>query len=165
MLTRAAWMFTWLTIAFAVDATGSSPGASGEDSVTTIAEHALVAFFDSLSAGNYAAAVNLYGGEYNGLRDWNPLVPENDYVTLLQHGCTINGLQCLRVRQILDRQSLPGGSIRFHIEFSRPDGRLFVRGPCCGATAAEDPPDSVFCYDVRRFGNQYRVTNLPPHVP
>jgi len=165
MRTGSAWIFAWLTIAVVFDATRSPAGTSGEDSLANAAEYALIAFFDTLSVGDYAAAVNLYGGEYDVLRSWNPLVPENDLETLLQHGCKGNGLQCLRVRRILDRQSLPGGSIRFHVEFSRPDGRLFVRGPCCGATAAQVPPDSVFSYDVRPFGDQYRVTGLPPYVP
>ncbi len=62
------------------------------------AQQTLVAFFDSLNQGQYAEAVELYGGDYEVLTDNNPSLDPSDYVALWKNACTINGAQCLPVR-------------------------------------------------------------------
>jgi hypothetical protein len=54
----------------------------------------------------------------------------------------------------------------FDVEFNNPDGSLFVRGPCCGATETEMPPESQFEYTVTKNAEgKFVVLNTPPYVP
>lgn len=54
------------------------------------ARETLASYFSLLHAGRYAEAVNLYGGSYDILRDWNPAVDPDDYATLFENGCETN---------------------------------------------------------------------------
>ena len=137
----------------------SLPSTAGE------AHEALIAFFSSLSAKNYTEAIPLYGGSYETLQGWNPDLDPSDYTTLWTKACEQNGLQCLQVRTATF-EKLQGDTYVFQVEFSNPDGSLFVRGPCCGANETEMPPVSQFEYKVTRNSNgKFVVMDLPPYVP
>jgi hypothetical protein len=129
------------------------------------ATQVLRAYLDSLNAGRYSAAVALYRGDYRTLLYWNEDMRGDDLAGLLQRGCEGNGLQCLRMRRVVGHERLTNGDIRLRVELARPDGQLFVRGPCCGSTEAEDPPDSIFSYTVGWDRGALKVLELPPYVP
>jgi uncharacterized protein YgiM (DUF1202 family) len=130
------------------------------------ARNALSTFFELLNHHEYEEAVALYGGDYQGLRDWNPLLDPQDYVALLTNGCEINGLQCLRVKRIVDEKIVSLAEYEFTVEFMNQDGSLFVRGPCCGGNATDFPPESQFAYTViRNCAGEFLVRELPAYVP
>jgi hypothetical protein len=108
----------------------------------------------------------LYGGEYQSLRDWNPLVDPQDHGILLANGCEINGLQCLRIKRISDENIVSMTEYHFVVEFMNNDGTLFVRGPCCGGNETDMPPESQFAYTViRNCAGEFLVVELPAYVP
>jgi hypothetical protein len=143
----------------------SSPMAdrAGEE----LALQSLLDFFEHLNAGRYEEASQLYGGPYEVLIDNNPTLDPQDHAALLRNACTINGLQCLRVRSArLQEDAVSGAEFRFLVEFSMPDGERFVRGPCCGASETDMPPESEFSFAVvRSEDGAYRVQDLPVYVP
>lgn len=133
-----------------------------------LARAVLVAFFDALNGGWYAEAAVQYGGSYEGLVDMNPDVDPTDHAALLERACTTNGFQCLRVKEIVQQVQDSPDSYTFTIEFLNPDGSLFVRGACCGASETDMPPQSRFdvvVMSVPQAGNALRVQNLPIYVP
>jgi hypothetical protein len=130
------------------------------------AQDILTGFFALLNNGVYAEAVELYGGDYTILRDWNPTFDSSDRTSLMRQGCEINGLMCLPARQVTFEGLEPPASFRFEVQFQNTDGSLFVRGPCCGANATEQPPVSEFEYTVvKDAAGQFWVKQLPPSVP
>ena len=130
------------------------------------ARDALTSFFNLLRQREYERATALYRGDYQGLRDSNPLVDPQDYATLLKYGCEINGLQCLQVKRIVDETVVSMAEYRFMVEFMNQDGSLFVRGPCCGGNATDFPPESQFAYTViRNCDEEFLVVELPVYVP
>ncbi|HEU0296955.1 MAG TPA: SH3 domain-containing protein [Anaerolineales bacterium] len=130
------------------------------------ARSTLVSFFELLNHREYEKAAALYGGEYQGLRDWNPLFDPQDYAALLKNGCEINGLQCLRVKRIVDEKVVSLAEYHFRAEFVNEDGSLFVLGPCCGGNATDMPPQSQFDYRViRDCTGKFLVLDLPVYVP
>jgi hypothetical protein len=129
------------------------------------AQDTLARFFMLLNAKHYAEAAALYGGDYEVLRGWNPDVNSSDHVNLWERACEQNGLQCLLVRSS-SLMELQGDTHRFQVEFSNPDGSLFVLGPCCGADETEMPPVSLFEYRIARNAEgKFLVMDLPPYVP
>ena len=129
------------------------------------AQEVLIKFFDLLNTKQYADADTLYGGSLETVRAWNPDVQVYDHVTLWTKACEQNGLQCLQVRSATF-EKLQGDTYFFQVEFSNPDGSLFVLGPCCGANETEMPPVSQFEYKVTRNPNgKFMVMDLPPYVP
>jgi uncharacterized protein YraI len=130
------------------------------------ARTALVSFFELLNQREYEKAAVLYGGEYQGLRDSNPLLDPQDHAALLKNACELNGLQCLRVRGIVDEQMISLAEYHFTVEFLNEDDSLFVRGPCCGGNATDFPPESQFAYIVvRNCAGEFLVLELPVYVP
>lgn len=130
------------------------------------AHNALTTFFELLNQREYEKAAALYGGDYQGLRDSNPLIDPLDYPALLKNGCEINGLQCLRVKLIVDEQAISLAEYHFTVEFLNQDDSLFVRGPCCGGNATDFPPESQFAYTViRNCAGEFLVLELPVYVP
>ncbi len=137
----------------------SLPSTAGE------AQQMLIKFFSLLNEKKYAEADSLYGGSYVQLWDYNPDVDQSDHARLLANACEINGYKCLLVRTATFK-NLAGDAYIFQIEFTNPDGSLFVRGPCCGANETEMPPVSQFEYNVtRKTSGQFVVMDLPPYVP
>lgn len=157
---------------------GCAPGAPGVPSVSPAAtvlpspssdldgaRQALVAFFSLLHDHRYSEAANYYGGSYEVLRGWNPSVAPDQAATLLEQGCTVNGLTCLPIGRVVSEARLSPTEFTFTVEFSNDDGTLFVLGPCCGATEAEMPPQTQFAYTVRGTSDGFRVQDLPVYVP
>ena len=129
------------------------------------AHDTLVNFLTLLHARKYAEAVPLYGGEYKPLQVFNPQIDPEDHVALWTWACDNLLLQCLEVRSATFKE-LRGDSYIFQVEFSNPDGSLFVLGPCCGASETEMPPVSQFEYTVsRNADHKYVVMTPPPYVP
>ncbi len=125
----------------------------------------LVSFLTLLHNGKYAEAAPLYGGDYEALQVFNPQIDPADKVALWAWVCDNKLLQCLEVRSATFK-NLSGDSYIFQVEFSNPDGSLFILGPCCGATETEMPPVSQFEYTVSRNAeHRYAVMNPPPYVP
>jgi hypothetical protein len=143
----------------------ASPEASPEPPAEQAARDALISFFSLLSVGQYAEAAELYGGEYGTLTGWNPDLDPSDHFGLWERGCTMNGLQCLAVYGIVATERIDEASYRFTLQFENPDGSLFVRGPCCGATEEELPSQSEFVFTVVSQNEGFAVQELPVYVP
>jgi hypothetical protein len=135
-------------------------------SETQLALQALTAFFAHLHAGEYEQAAGLYGGTYDVMIDHNPEIDPDDRAALFRNACTINGAQCLETgRVVLEEQSTPT-KFRFAVQFKNEDGSLFELGPCCGATEADQPPQSVFMYTVvKSTADDYVVLDMPVYGP
>jgi hypothetical protein len=147
--------------------TPQSPTATVTSLPSTMAEahDVLVNFLTLLHTNKYAEAVPLYGGEYEQLQVFNTEIDSADHVALWTWTCDNQLLQCLEVRSATFKE-LRGDSYIFQVEFSNPDGSLFVLGPCCGANETEMPPVSQFEYTVSRNAeHRYVVMNTPPYVP
>ena len=130
-----------------------------------MALQALSDFFGALNSADYPRADALYGGTYETLTGWNPDVDPQDHVTLWEKGCTQNGLQCLTLRSATLKDQGDGEFV-FTVEFNNPDGSLFVRGPCCGASETDMPPVSQFeIHVVKTAEGKYLVTDMPVYVP
>jgi hypothetical protein len=141
------------------------PTQTSLPSTASDAHEVLIDFLTLLHEGNYAEAVPLYGGEYEALQVFNPEIDSSDHAALWSWACDQRLLQCLEVRSVeFDYSS--GDSYVFQVEFSKPDGSLFVRGPCCGADETEMPPVSQFQFTVSRtVDGSFIVMDTPPYVP
>ena len=129
------------------------------------ARTSLIEFMLLLNTKEYEQAAQLYGGSYELMQTWNPDIAPSDHVQLWEHACEWNGLMCLEVRTATLREQ-QGDTFVFQVEFSNPDGSLFVQGPCCGASEEEMPPVSQFEYLVGKTAEgTYLVLTLPPYVP
>lgn len=129
------------------------------------AKEALVTFFDALHEGRYAEASAFYAGTYETMIDHNPGIDPDDRIALWQNACTINGAQCLPVRSAAFQEKT-GDDYLFLVEFEKPDGTLFVLGPCCGGNETEIPPVSRFEYRVQELADgTYVVLDAPVYVP
>jgi hypothetical protein len=137
------------------------PGPVGDDSQSDAdrARETLLRFFALLHQGQYAEAVDLYGGSYEVLQEWNPTADAQDYAELLARGCTVNGLKCLAVKQVMAVETGSGNEFPFTVTFENPDGSLFVLNPE-GAL-----PVSEFDYTVVRSEDDYMVEELPVYAP
>ena len=118
-----------------------------------------------LDDGQCSQAAELYGADYDALTGWNPDVDPSDQASLWEKGSTMNGLQCLAIHQIQATEQINEDSYRFTVSFENPDGSLFVRGPCCGATEEEMRSQSDFIFSVVRQGEGFVVRELPVYVP
>lgn len=143
----------------------TQPAPTSLPSTADEARSVLVNFLTLLHNGDYAGAAPLYGGEYEALQVFNPAIDINDHSALWAWVCDNQLLQCLEVRSVTFLE-LVGDSYIFQVEFSNPDGSLFVLGPCCGANETEMPPVSQFEFTVSRTAEGgFVVMNAPPYVP
>lgn len=128
----------------------------------TEAGEALADFLGHMGEGRYAEAAALYGGSYELLAEWNPGLDPQDHAALLENGCTVNGLQCLRPMSVTLEASATG-TYGFLVEFAAPDGSLFVGAPGEGESTS---PQSEFAFTVvADDGDGYLVQELPPYLP
>ncbi len=142
-----------------------SPAPTSSPSTASEAQETLIKFFDLLNAKQYKDADALYIGDYEQLRVFSSDTDPTDHAKLWADACQLAGLQCLEVR-LATFKNLQGDTYLFQVEFSNPDGSLFVLGPCCGADETEMPPISLFEYHVARLANgTFRVMDLPPYTP
>lgn len=131
-----------------------------------LARATLEVFFTALHEGRYSDAVSLYGGAYDTMRDHNPSIPPDDLAALMRNACEINGVACLLPSSISFQEVTPYSEFLFLVEFLNEDGTLFIRGPCCGASPADQPPQSVFLYIVTWSPRgAFLVMEMPPYVP
>jgi len=143
----------------------TTPAPISLPSTSSEAQDVLIRFFELLSAKQYAEADLLYGGDYEQLKIFNSTADPADHAALWSWSCENAGLQCLKVRSAIFLM-VEGDTYDFQVEFSNPDGSLFVPGPCCGAEATEMPPVSQYEYHVTHLvGGNFRVLDLPPYVP
>ena len=155
-----------LTLGGMLAAGCSSPPSSPEVADTAAAEQTLASFLGMLADGEYAEASALYGGPLDSMQVWNPEIEAGDVAGLIGYGCSSRLLQCLPVRTIQLADVAPPGELVFNVEFSLPDGALFVRGPCCGASSTEMPDQSNFAFRVQpKADGGFVVLDLPPYVP
>jgi len=129
------------------------------------ARETLTAYFDLLSGKQYSEAVKYHGSGYGYLQNWNPTIDSNDYAALIKDGCEINGLQCLKIKNILDQQRVSTTEFKFTVQFSNNDGTLFKQGPCCGLTEEQSPSKTDFEYTVRGANGGFLVMTQPVYVP
>ena len=145
---------------------GTAAGAQGTPSADLeAARQALTGYFAALNDGRYGEAAGYYGGSYEILTGYNPDIPPEDYEALLDAGCRYNGLQCLKVREIVKAEQLSPTEFSLTAEFANPDGSLFQRGPCCGEDPAQSPPESQFTFTVVKRDGKFLVQELPVYVP
>lgn len=90
---------------------------------------------------------------------------ENDFAGLLKNGCEMNGLQCLKVKNIVEQQQVSPVEFKFVVQFANEDGLLFKRGPCCGATEEQMPTKTNFEFVIKLVNDRYMVASQPVHVP
>lgn len=148
------------------------PFASGEEGISdgltleTAANTAVKDFYSALNQGKYEQASELFGGSYEVLQGFNPTIDPGDTASLLQTACEFNGFMCLKVlnAELVEDQREQG--FIFEVTFENLDGSEFVLGPCCGASEAEMPPQTIFIVHVvcDREGT-CQVMDLPPYVP
>lgn len=130
-----------------------------------LAREALISYFDLLNRKQYNEATKYHGSGYDYLRDWNPNLDKNDYAGMLKNGCEINGLQCLKIKDILEQEQISPVEFKFIVQFENDDGTLFKRGPCCGATEEQMPTQADFEYAVKLVDGNYLVISQPVYVP
>jgi hypothetical protein len=121
-------------------------------------------FFTALHDGQYDRAASLFVG-CTIIEHLEPHPGPRD-LAALRLGCTVNGLQCLRVQSIeLEKQVSPF-EYAFKVEFENEDGSLFVMGPCCGADESMFTPVSQLPYTVIKVADgDFRVQELPVSLP
>lgn len=144
--------------------------ASGSDRTAgegvELARQSLIQFFEYLSDGMYGQAAGLYGGTYEVMISQNDDIEPEDRIALWDRACTVNGAQCLRVRNATLLEQASPTEYVFVVEFERDDGTLFVQGPCCGADETQEPPRSQFPYRVARHQNgAFLVLDMPVYLP
>lgn len=129
------------------------------------AERALRSFFEYLSAGNYGAAVDLYGGSYEIMREHNPAIPNSEPASLLQAACEINGAQCLPPAEIhrVQQADLAEGHFVFAVKFLDEDGSVLSLGSCCGGDSGATGGVDEFKFVVQQQ-SEYRYVVLDPPI-
>jgi hypothetical protein len=121
---------------------------------------ALLGYFQLLNQKRYGEAAQLYGGDYEQLRAFNPRLAPNDHGRLFEYACS-GLLQCLNVRRIVSERAVSSTEWRFMVEFSNKDGSLFQLGPIEAVPEAR----TQFPYTVKLMGGRYVVLELPVYVP
>jgi hypothetical protein len=130
------------------------------------AQQALVRFFSHLHEGKYELASALYGGEYDVMRDHNPDIDPDDLAALFRKACTVNGAQCLEVKNATFLAQPSPAEYQFTVLFSKDDGSIFVRGPCCGDDNPNHVAQTEFIYTVQsECTGKYHVIELPVFGP
>jgi len=130
-----------------------------------LAREALIDYFNFLNKKQYSEAIKYHGSGYEFLQAWNPRIDINDHISLLKNGCEINGLQCLKIKNILSQQQISSTEFKFLVQFENNDGTLFKRGPCCGATEEQMPTKTDFEYTVKKVNNDFLIMTPPVYVP
>lgn len=138
------------------------PGCAGDEVAQS--EAALQEYFTALNEARFDDAADLYAGDFEELSAINPDIDPQDHGQLFERWCTQNGGVCLPIREIVSRDVLDDGGVRFRVQFSNADGSLFEIGPCCGEVDTGQRTNE-FDYVVRRADGEWKVVQLPPFVP
>lgn len=148
----------------AVNFRAETPTAATDDET---AKQTLIRFFRDLHDGDYPSAADRYAGSYETMVEHNPGIEPEDHPALLEAACTINGAQCLPVRdaQLVGAES-SDGEIVFLVRFEEDDGSVFELGPCCGGDGDGAAPQTEFKFHVLRGSDgRFRVTTQPMYTP
>jgi hypothetical protein len=129
------------------------------------ARAALTAYLEHLNEGRFEEAVKYYGGSYEELVYFNPDIDQSDRAALFEAACTINGMVCLPLMNVVDEAQISSADFRITVELQDEDGKQFVFGPCCGADPAEEPPQTQFLYTVLKVDGEFLVQEPPIYVP
>lgn len=101
---------------------------------------------------NYERAAALYGGSYETLIEMNPDFDPDDHAALLRNACQVNGSSACACARWFRSMSCGGESgaqvVEFTVYLMNPDGRVFVRGMCCGEGTGL--PQTRFVFSVRQ---------------
>jgi hypothetical protein len=125
------------------------------------ARNALIGFFADLSAGNYAEAAAVFGGEVDEfLREPEPDESEEAYWDYL-----CDYYWCLPVVEITATQQVSEDEFVFDTVFRWPDGTRFELGACCGEDPAATPPVWQFVYPVKKIDEVWKVMRPPIFTP
>lgn len=125
------------------------------------AGNALISFFANLSAGNYAAAADQFGGDMSEYAR-EPMQGESEQA-YWEYVCEF--LWCLPIAEITDVEQVSAEEYLFHAIFVMPDGRRFEIGACCGADPAANPPVWQFAYPVQKIDGIWKVMRGPLFTP
>ncbi len=125
------------------------------------ARNTLLGFFASLSAGEYAQAAALFGGEIDEMLR-QPL-PDETPEAYWEYLCTY--LWCLPITEISSTVQVSVDEYLIYAVFIYPDGSRFELGACCGGDPAAHPPVWQFAYPVRRIDGVWKVMRSPLFTP
>ncbi|MFP3852802.1 MAG: hypothetical protein ACLFWD_00765 [Anaerolineales bacterium] len=167
-MTKRVSLATYLILALLAGCSraGIAGPVATESSDPSRAAIALMSYFRQLADGEYREAASYYGGSYQILRDQNPPLDPNDNARLFQQACEANGYICLPVGEVVGIQEIGSGEYQISVQFIKPEGEVFVRGPCCGASEEEMSRQSTFEFRVAPDASgQYKVMDLPVYVP
>jgi hypothetical protein len=151
---------------------------------TPFEDFAMEEFFQNLNEKQYDRAIPSYDGLYNQFRDWNPTVSYYDLGTLWKNACEMNGLNCLRVKDIVKKEIVTPEEVfrdevtdgwsekqykydlvyKYTITYQNQDGSTFQIGPCCGE---EDNGERTkeFNVLVGKKDNNFFILTPPPYTP
>ena len=131
------------------------------------AEEALIKYFSLLDEEKFNEATQYYGGNYETLRGFNSSVDPDDYSELFLKACRYSGLNCLKVKNIVDKKAISPTEFEFSIQFLNRDGNVFELGPCCGEIENTEklPVQTDFTFKVKKIGNKFVVMDLPVYTP
>ncbi len=122
------------------------------------AREALMDYFVALEDGRYQDALEYYGGSFDILHNWFPIIDPDDHVALFAEGCK-GLLYCRTIRQVVSEEQLAPTEYRFVVEFVGADGGTFV------LTVPGFDPRSEYTYTVIQQNGQWLVQELPPTLP
>ena len=88
------------------------------------ARETLLSFLDNLHDGKYAEATDLYSSTYEPMIGQNPGVSPDDHATLFRNACTLNGMQCLQVKEVILEKKISDAEFLFEVTFFQEDGFL-----------------------------------------
>ncbi len=118
------------------------------------AREALMDYFVALEDGRYQDALEYYGGSFERLQYWFPLIDPDDHLALFAEGCGL--LHCRTIRQVVSEEQLAPTEYRFVVEFVGADDGTFV------LTLPGADPVSEYTYTVIQQNGQWLVQELPP---
>ncbi|RJR31636.1 hypothetical protein C4569_01600 [Candidatus Parcubacteria bacterium] len=139
---------------------------SAQDEITQ-AQEALITFFKYLSRQDFESALTLFEPDEENSWEWiaNFTIEEdrNNKAEVLKNYCEAVGT-CLEVK-IIEAKKEVDDVYNLVVQFQKPDGGVFVLGPCCGATEEEMPPQNKFNFTVKKINSVFKVTTAPVYRP
>jgi hypothetical protein len=126
------------------------------------ARNALLGFFASLSAGEYAQAAALFGGEF----DEETIRPPEQGESPEAYWAELCGFHwCQPITEITSAEQVSADEYLFYVVFVHPLGGHLQIVACCGGDPAATPPVWQFAYPVRRIDGVWKVMRTPLFTP
>ncbi len=144
------------------------PGCSRIKSAASdqAAAQAVKNFFQALHLAEYDTAVELYGGSYTILENYNPDLDPENRSRLWQRACQQNGFVCLPIKEIVRIESKSTDELEVTATFQDKNGNLFVRSDCCAGSDAKNAQQTVFTFQVaENKQGDCQVLDLPVYQP